>query len=266
MSTEHPPRTLFFDVFGTVVEWRSCVTTALQTAAQQALNDPKKNLSANVRKYASTMSSQDWLALAVEWRKSYGKFTQTFDPSKEFVSVDQHHYNALQDLLRQRGIHELFTDSELWELAFCWHRLDPWPDSTRGLELLNLKFETATLSNGNVSLLEDLNRYGPLPFTHIVSAEHFGAYKPSPKVYHGAANRFGLEPAQCALVAAHLSDLKAAKSCGFQTIYVERDLEESLPPDQVEQAHEEGYVDMWVGLNTVGFFEVARRFGIESDS
>lgn len=265
MSTEQPPRAFFFDTFGTVVEWRSCVTKALSAAAQQALNDPLKDLPEDIRARGAAMTWQDWLALAEEWRRSYSRFTSTFDSSNEFVSVDQHHYIALQDLLQQRGMHGLFNDNELWSLALCWHRLDPWPDSVPGLELLNRRFTTATLSNGNVSLLEDLQQHGSLPFTHLVSAEHFGAYKPSPQVYHGAANKLSLSPGQCALVAAHLSDLKAAKSCGFQTVYVERELEETLPADQVARAKTDGFVDMWIGLNTGAIVEVARRFGLGSD-
>lgn len=44
----------------------------------------------------------------------------------------------------------------------------------------------------------------------------------------------GLQPEEIAMVAAHLSDLKAAKSCGFKTIYVERKQEEDWKPGQEE--------------------------------
>lgn len=255
------PRALFFDTFGTVVEWRTCVTKALTAAAQQAL-DSGRDIPADVRDRASAMREGDWIGFAEQWRLSYGKFTSTFDTSKEFVSVDQHHYSALQDLLSQQGILELFTDSELWSLTFAWHRLDPWADSVPGLDLLNKRFITSTLSNGNMTLLEDLQRHGSLPFTHLIGAENFGAYKPSPLVYNGAAKLLGLDTSQCALVAAHLKDLQAAKSCGFQTIYVERHLEEAWSADEVEQAKKDGYVDLWVNLNTGGFLEVARQLGV----
>ncbi|KAJ5543002.1 Haloacid dehalogenase type II [Penicillium sp. DV-2018c] len=263
MSTINPPRMLFFDVFGTVAPWRTSITEELSTAAQQAVNDPRNELPAEVRDRATAMTIQDWLEVAIEWRRSYSVFTQTFDPSTEFLSVDQHHYKALQDLLRQRGLDGLFTDEKRWDLAFAWHRLTPWIDSSPGLELLNRQFTTATLSNGNVSLLEDLQKVGSLPFKHLVSAENFAAYKPSPLVYNGAAKKFGLEPDQCGLVAAHLGDLKAARSCGFQTIYVERELEEGWSKEEAEKAKAEGWVDMWVDSQSPGFLEVARRFGIE---
>lgn len=254
---------LFFDVFGTVVSWRECVTEELSTAALHAVNGPRNNLRADLRDRAAHMFSQDWLAFTEEWRHSYDVFTDTFDASKEFVLVDQHHYNALRKLLHHRDLDGLFTDKKLWELTFAWHRLNPWPDSVSGLELLNRRFPTATLSNGNVSLLQDLQQHGSLPFTHIVSAENFRAYKPSPLVYNGAAHKFGLEPSQCGLVAAHLSDLKAAKDCGFQTIYVERKLEEAWSKEEAAKAKAEGWVDMWVDSRSNGFQEVAKRFGIE---
>ncbi|GAB1199829.1 hypothetical protein APSETT444_009188 [Aspergillus pseudonomiae] len=254
------PKVLFFDVFGTVVEWCPSVTRELKDAAERALHDPGKPIPPDERARVSQMTFTDWLSVAEDWRQSYGQFTAKFDPSQGFVSVDQHHYTALSTLLRQRKIENLFTDSEKWDLSLCWHRLVPWPDSVRGLELLSRRFRTCTLSNGNVSLLEDLQRYGSLPFTDIASAENFGAYKPSPQVYRGAAARFDLDPSHCALVAAHLSDLKAAKAQGFQTIYVARSKEET---EDLSQAKQEGYVDLWIELNTGGFVEVARQLGIQ---
>lgn len=263
MSITNPPKALFFDVFGTVVEWRSCITTALSQAAHHALSDPRKDLPATTRARASAMTPADWQTIAETWRASYAKFTSTWNPQSRgvFISVDQHHYTALQGILEERDLGDLFTDEERWGLALCWHRLEPRADSVRGLELLNTRFRTCTLSNGNVALLQDLVRNGGLPFKDVLSAENFRAYKPSPKVYLGAAERFGLQPGECAMVAAHLSDLKAAKGQGFQTVYVERDQEEAFSAEEVANVREEGYVDIWVGLGE-GFIEAARRFGI----
>lgn len=249
MSLTNPPQVLLFDVFGTVVEWRTSVTNALRSA-----------LSTN----PSTPADIDYLSLAEEWRKSYAHFTRTFDPTTQpFISVDEHHYTSLTAILARRfpDLAATLSDAQRRDLAICWHRLEPWADSARGLHDLNSRFRTATLSNGNVDLLRDLAAYGALPFGEIVSAEHFGAYKPAPAVYRGAAARFGVEPGQCAMVAAHLHDLKAAKACGLQTIYVARPLEEN---GDEEAARAEGFVDMWVGVEEGGLGEVARRFGILS--
>ena len=104
-------------------------------------------------------------------------------------------------------------------------------------------------------------QYAHLPFTDIASAEQFGAYKPAPLVYTGAAKRFDVVEESCALVASHLYDLKGAKAVGFQTIFVERTLEEPLLPDRKDEVVKEGYVDLWIDANAGGFLEIAKRVG-----
>ena len=163
-------------------------------------------------------------------------------------------------LIKEHNIEDLWQPSEIHKISLIWHFLDPWPDSSRGLGQLNQNFITSTLSNGNASLLSDLAKHGDLPYKHITGAEDFKAYKPHPNVYLGAAEKLGLKPEECALVAAHLGDLKAAKGCGYQMIYIVRPQEEQWKAEQVKEARE--WVDMWVEVDGGGFEEVARRFGI----
>lgn len=83
----------------------------------------------------------------------------------------------------------------------------------------------------------------------------FNSYKPNPAVYLGAAEKLGLKPEECGMVAAHLGDLEAAQKCGFGTVYVERPQEE-----RGEHLREkEGLVDVWVEMDGEGFVEVARK-------
>jgi 2-haloacid dehalogenase len=204
------------------------------------------------------------------------KFTRELatDPTKEWKSVDQHHLESLREILIRRNLimprdsdvpESLVQDGSLWderqlqELNFVWHQLNPWQDTCRGIQQLNRQFYTCTLSNGNLSLLEDMVKHAKMDFTHIYSAEMFQSYKPSPKVYLGAAEKMGLKPEECAMVAAHLDDLKAAKSHGFGTaIYVERPLEERRP-----ELGKEGFVDVWVKEDEDGFVTAAERLGID---
>ena len=113
------------------------------------------------------------------------------------------------------------------------------------------------MSNGNLSLLEDMAAHAKMEFTHLFSAEMFKSYKPSPKVYLGAAEKMGLKPAECCMVAAHLGDLKAAKSNGFRTVYVERPQEERDP-----ELGDEDFVDVWVKEGEEGFLTAAERLGV----
>lgn len=264
MSRAGTPSMIFFDVLGTVVEWRCCITNELKAAAQRVLQDQARDLSANVRGRVSGMSTSSWQEITDEWHRSYMNFGRTYDTSKPFVAVDEHNRISLENILTKWLLQDLFNEDDLQHLSLALHRLDPYSDSVPGLSLLSTKFPTSTLSNGNVKLLEDLQEHGSLPFNHITSAEHFNAYKPSPEVYHAAARRFGLRTSQCCLVAAHLHDLQAAKKCGFQTIYLERPLEEAWDSERVAQAKEEGFVDYWIEVGGSGLIDVARYFGIES--
>lgn len=116
-----------------------------------------------------------------------------------------------------------------------------------------------------MSLLSDLKAHTKIPFTHLLSAELFGSYKPSAAVYCGAADHLGLPNKECVMVAAHLNDLKAAKSHGMQVVYVERPGEEDWSSDEVDKARAEGWVDVWVSLaeGNRGFVTVAEKLGVE---
>ena len=88
----------------------------------------------------------------------------------------------------------------------------------------------------------------------------FESFKPSPKVYLGAAEKMGVKPEECGLVAAHLFDLKGAKACGFYAIYVERPLEEKAP-----ELREENIPDLWIKEDKEAFVALAGRLGIQAD-
>ncbi|ORY68737.1 haloacid dehalogenase [Pseudomassariella vexata] len=244
-SPQIPPalrnvKVLLFDTFGTVVDWRKNVKSRLQS-----------------------LTADDWSRFAQEWRNSYGVFTRSFDPEvSEWKDIDTHHHESLIGLLHKWNLAGTFTDGEVKSLSLVWHRLTPWHDSVQGLEMLGRRFVTSTLSNGNQSLLQDLNEHGQLGFQRLISSADFKAYKPKPAVYLGAAGVLGLKPEECAMVAAHLEDLKAARDCGLKTIYVERPLEEAWPKGEQLYSESRSWVDLWVTEKEDGFVELARRLDI----
>ena len=181
------------------------------------------------------------------------------DPNLPVVTIDEHHHESLKELLEKWELQGLWTQEKVKEISLIWHRLTPWSDSADGLAALSRRFPTCTLSNGNISLLEDLRSFAKLHFTHIFSAESFGTFKPNKAVYLGGVEKLGLRPDECALVAAHLGDLQAAKRCGLSAIYVERPQEEGWKQDQIEQAKKDGWVDLWVTEKEDGFHTVERE-------
>jgi 2-haloacid dehalogenase len=157
----------------------------------------------------------------------------------------------------QVGEGSLWTEAQLKHLGLVWHRLTPWPDTCRGLDLLNKKFSTVALSNTYNDLLQHLVAHSSIPFTHNYSSDMFQSYKPNSKVYLGAAEKLGVKPEECGLVAAHLGDLKGAKACGFYAIYVDRPLEEKNP-----ELREENIPDIVVKEDEDGLITLAERLGV----
>ena len=146
-------------------------------------------------------------------------------------------------------------ESDIDHLNRAWHRLDGWPDSVEGLTRLKRKFILATLSNGNVALMVNMAKHAGLPWDVILGAEVAHAYKPQPETYRGAAGLLGLAPAETMLVAAHYSDLQAARACGLRTAYVHRPREFGDKPKNDLPA------DPKVDLVANDFEELASRLG-----
>ncbi|KAL6865948.1 hypothetical protein ACO1O0_002048 [Amphichorda felina] len=253
-------KALTFDVFGTTVDWRSSVTEELYLRAFRKLS---ADIPTDLKTRLEGLTEDDWGRFAQAWRNTYGRFTRNFDPERDtWKSVDEHHLDSLIQLLSEWDLAGLYSEAELKSLSLVWHRLRPWDEASDGLASLASRGLTlATLSNGNVALLRDLVDFGALGFHRLFSAETFRAYKPRPATYLGAARELGLEPAQVAMVAAHLDDLAAARGCGLRTIYVERPREEAWPEDDERHREARGWVDLWVSEDEDGFEAVARKLG-----
>jgi len=200
-------RAILFDVFGTVVDWRSSITRELTAFG------------------AVHRIDADWDAVADDWRGEYQPaMDEVRSGRRDWAILDVLHRESLERVLERHGI-DGFAEDELHHLTMGWHRLDPWPDVVPGLTRLATRYTLGTLSNGNTALLTDLARHGGLPFHVILGAETARAYKPLPQAYLRNVATLGLEPGQVMLVAAHNGDLAAAHEQGLRTAFVCRPTE-----------------------------------------
>ena len=201
------PKALCFDVFGTVVDWRTSI------AREAGELGRRKGL------------ERDWLAFADSWRAKYQPAMERVrSGGRGFVKLDVLHRENLDELLREFDFPAL-TEAETDWLNRAWHRLDPWPDVVEGLTRLKRKFILATLSNGNIALMVNMAKRAGLPWDAILGAEVSRSYKPQPETYLAAADCLGLKPGECVMVAAHNGDLVAAGKCGFRRAFVARPTE-----------------------------------------
>lgn len=225
-------RALVFDIFGTVVDWYGSIAAEVQRIGLPI----------------------DGGAFALAWRAGYQPAMQEVrSGALPWTNIDGLHRRILDRILAERGL--ALAEPQIGDFNRIWHRLNPWADSVPGLTRLKKKHVIASLSNGNVSLLVNMAKHGGLPWDTVLSAELFHHYKPDPEVYLGAARLLDVPPAELMMVAAHPSDLRAAKACGLRTAYVARPLERG--PGGEMEAWKPGEFDLAVDSLT----ELAQTMG-----
>lgn len=199
-------KALVFDVFGTVVDWRSGIAreAAVFFARRGVALDPH--------------------AFADAWRRRYQPAMEAVRAGRRpFTRLDVLHRENLLGVLAEFGVDPAgVPEEELTHLNRAWHRLDPWPDSVAGLARLKTRYFIAPLSNGNIVLLANMAKRAGLPWDAILGAEVVRAYKPQPEAYLRTAEVLDLRPEEVALIAAHNNDLAAARAAGLRTGFVLR--------------------------------------------
>ena len=200
-------KALLFDVFGTVVDWRTSIIEHFRNFELE------------------TQIKGDWEKLTDLWRQSYQpSMEKVRNGSREWVNLDTLHQESLLRITKELKIDEI-ENKYLNEMTLYWHDLNKWKDVTEGLNKLKSKFSISTLSNGGIELLTNLSLKNNIIWDNIFSAETFKCYKPDPKTYLGATNILNLQPEEVLMVAAHNQDLEAARSCNLKTAFVCRPTE-----------------------------------------
>ena len=234
----HEVKALVFDVFGTLVDWRSSI-------AREA------------REILSPLGiTLDWEAFADAWRNQYQPAMDEVRSGRlPFSKLDVLHRRNLDVALKQLTLDRLDEPTRA-HLNLAWHRLDAWPDVTPGLVRLRSRFLTAPCSNGNISLMVDLARRNGFTWDAILGAEVARDYKPSPGVYISAAAALDCRPGETMMVAAHSSDLAAAAAAGLRTAFIAR-------PNERGPGKGESHAGSPVDISVTSITDLASRLGCD---
>jgi 2-haloacid dehalogenase len=217
-------KALLFDTFGTVVDWRSSLIEAFTGFGQ------------------SRQLDVDWAQLVDQWRSAYWPSMDDVRKGKlAWTTLDELDRAALIKLLPVFKLEQL-SPNDIDHLNAFWHRLHPWPDARPGLARLKTRFLIGPLSNGNFSLMVELNKFAGLGWDFVLGSDIFRHYKPDLETYLGACSLLGLPPAQVMMVAAHNYDLHAARSFGLRTAFIPRPTE--YGPSQTKDLRPEGPWDI----------------------
>src|SRR2546423_3837823 len=121
-------KALGFDVFGTVVDWRSSITREGEAFGR-----------------AHGVSGVDWVKFAVAWRNLYQPMMNKVRNGEiGWTKLDDLHRMALDQLIEEFGIVGP-GEKDIDHLNRAWHRLHPGADSVPRLLRLKTKYALATL-------------------------------------------------------------------------------------------------------------------------
>ncbi len=230
----HEVKALFFDVFGTLVDWRGSIARE----AREILSPHGVAI--------------DWEAFADAWRDQYQPAMQEVRSGQlPFSKLDVLHRRNLDVVLKEFALDHIDEATRV-NLNLAWHRLDAWPDARRGLARLRSRFLIAPCSNGNISLMVALARRNGFAWDAILGAELARDYKPKPEVYISAATAFDCEPRETMMVAAHSSDLAAAATVGLRTAFIAR-------PDERGPGKGERHAATRVDISAASLTDLADR-------
>lgn len=238
-------RAILFDVFGTLVDWRSSLIEQFQALE---------------RELGGTLPCVE---LTDRWRQQYKPaMDRVRNGQAPWQHLDQLHRQSLEALAGEFGL--ALDEALLQRITGFWHRLRPWPDTLAGMHALKADYWLAALSNGNTALMLDVARHAGLPWDMLLCADLFGHYKPDPQVYLGACRLLDLPPQEVMLCAAHNYDLKAARALGLKTAFIARPLE--YGPGQTQDLAAEQDWDLiasdLLGLQRLGLGLPDQRIGL----
>lgn len=194
-------KALFFDVGGTVFDWKN-------TAREQ------------VQKLANAKGQAiDSEAFANDWRGEMFKIhTQVRQGNLPWMTSDDMHLRALDGLMNSYPLLGAIDRTSLVRLT--WHHLKAFAGAPEAITRLRTRYTVVVLTILSWESIVSSSKAAAVQWDGILSCEFLGYYKPSLQAYLKGTSLLGLKPAEAMMVAAHKGDLAAAQTAGMHTAHV----------------------------------------------
>ncbi|KAF7368750.1 hypothetical protein MVEN_00199900 [Mycena venus] len=225
---------LFFDLDGTTLNWQATVAEELKRLGN--------------KHFPELHDKVDWAAFALKWRELYLSAIRGLAEQGDSLSPSTVYRTTLDQLLRKESkqLAARWTPTVRNQLVEVWDRAQAWPDTKDGLQTMKTIKTVATLSNLSLRAQTQMSRHAGLSWDVCLSGSLLGCYKPSPEAYMEAARSMSTPASKCALVSAHLDELRVAESAGMKTIYVRRPSEDQEVEAEILSKQEGGEFDVVV--------------------
>jgi 2-haloacid dehalogenase len=199
---------LTFDIGGTVFDWLTAVERKLKRIASY----PNSGI------YAAAFA-RAWRGRFLECYEAVYRGDRAWLDAREICEV------VLQDLLTESpGL--TLDETETEYLLASWHEMPAWPEAPKAIARLRERFVVAPFTILTWRMAAGSSKVSGIVWDGILSCDLLGVYKPDPKSYARVARVLGCRTEEIMMVAAHPSDLRAAKTAGYRTAYVLPKLED----------------------------------------
>jgi len=192
---------LFFDVGGTVFDWKNTVREEVRGLAEER---------------GDAVDSE---AFANDWRGAMFKVhARVRQGDLPWMNADEMHLRALDSMTDR---YPLLSDIDGRTLVkSTWHRLKAFPGAPQAVARLRTRYTVVVLTILSWESIVGSSKAAGVQWDGILSCEFLGYYKPSLEAYRKAGRLLGLAPSEAMMVAAHEGDLAAARAAGLHTAYV----------------------------------------------
>ena len=191
-------KVLTFDCYGTLIDWETGIFSALRPIL--AAHDKPIADSALLQLYSELEASAE-----------QGEFLRYRD--------------VLQSVVRGFGERLGFSPSaaEVRSLPDSLANWPPFPDTVEALRKLKSHYELAVISNVDDDLFAATAPKLGVAFSHVITAQQAGCYKPCMRIFKLAEERMGVTRDQWLHVGQSIyHDVIPAQSLGIATVWVNR--------------------------------------------
>lgn len=192
---------LFFDVGGTVFDWKNTARERIQALADAKGDDI------------------DSEAFANDWRSEMFKIhNQVRQGNLPWINSDEMQLRALENMA---VTYPILGDIDRPSLVkSTWHNLNAFAGAPEAINRLRTQYTVVVLTILSWESIVNSSKVARVQWDGILSCEFLGYYKPSLQAYLNGTRLLGLQPAEAMMVAAHEGDLAAAQAAGMYTAYV----------------------------------------------
>lgn len=200
---------LFFDVGGTVFDWKNTARKNIQELAD------------------ATGDAIDSEAFANDWRgEMFRILTQVRHGNVPWINSDDMLLRALENLTNAYPL--LAAIDRLSLVRSTWHHLKTFVGAPEAINRLRTRYTVVVLTILSWKSIVSSSKDAQVQWDGIISCEFLGYYKPSLQAYLKGINLLGLQPGEAMMVAAHEGDLAAAQAAGLHTAYVKVPEEDNI--------------------------------------